>query len=59
MEKIKTHEELLRDFTTLDFDTDLEGKDKFLTPYLLENNYIKVLWGRQTVYVINNNLNYF
>jgi hypothetical protein len=46
-----------------DFDTDLGGKDKFLTPYLLENNYIKVLWGRQTVYVknvdiINNNLNY-
>jgi len=24
-----------------------------LTPYLLENGYIKVLWGRQTVFVKN------
>lgn len=34
-----------------DFNTDLGGKDKILTPYLLENGYIKVLWGRQTVFV--------
>lgn len=34
-----------------DFNTDLGGKDKLLTPYLLENGYIKVLWGRQTVFV--------
>ena len=39
-----------------DFDTDLGGKDKYLTPYLLENGYIKVLWGRQTVFVKNSDL---
>jgi hypothetical protein len=39
-----------------DFDTDLGGKDKLLTPYLLENGYVKVLWGRQTVYVKNSEL---
>jgi len=34
-----------------DFNTDAGGKDKLLTPYLLENGYVKVLWGRQTVFV--------
>lgn len=37
-----------------DFNTDSAGKDRLLTPYLLENGYIKVLWGRQTVYLKNN-----
>jgi hypothetical protein len=36
-----------------DFDTESAGKDKLLTPYLLENGYIKVLWGRQTVFIKN------
>jgi len=27
------------------------GKDKLLTPYLLENGYIRVLHGRQTVFI--------
>jgi hypothetical protein len=36
-----------------DFNTESAGKDKFLTPYLLENGYIKILWGRQTVYLKN------
>lgn len=36
-----------------DFNTESAGKDKLLTPYLLENGYIKVLWGRQTVFVKN------
>lgn len=35
----------------VDFDTESAGKDKLLTPYLLENGYIKVLWGRQNVYL--------
>jgi len=39
-----------------DFDTDMGGKDRLLTPYLLENGYIKVLWGRQTVFVKNADL---
>lgn len=34
-----------------DFNTESAGKDKLLTPYLLENGYIKILWGRQTVFV--------
>ena len=34
-----------------DFDTESAGKDKLLTPYLIEKGYIKVLWGRQTVFV--------
>lgn len=33
-----------------DFNTELGGKDKLLTPYLLESGYVKVLWGRQTVF---------
>ena len=36
-----------------DFNTESAGKDKLLTPYLLENDYIKVLWGRQTVFIKN------
>jgi len=36
-----------------DFNTESAGKDKLLTPYLLENGYIKVLWGRQTVFIKN------
>jgi hypothetical protein len=36
-----------------DFNTNSAGKDRLLTPYLLENNYIKVLWGRQTVFLKN------
>jgi len=37
-----------------DFNTNSAGKDKLLTPFLLQNGYIKVLWGRQTVYIKNN-----
>lgn len=33
-----------------DFDTESAGKDKYLTPYLLENGYIKLIWGRQIVF---------
>jgi hypothetical protein len=36
-----------------DFNTESAGKDKLLTPYLLENGYIKVIWGRQTVFIKN------
>ena len=36
-----------------DFKTESAGKDKLLTPYLLENGYIKILWGRQIVFVKN------
>lgn len=36
-----------------DFNTVIGGKDKLLTPFLLENGYIKVLWGRQTVFFKN------
>jgi hypothetical protein len=36
-----------------DFNTESAGKDKLLTPFLLDNGYIKVLWGRQTVYLKN------
>ncbi len=34
-----------------DFNTGSAGKDKLLTPYLLDNDYIKILWGRQTVFI--------
>jgi hypothetical protein len=34
-----------------DFNTESAGKDKLLTPYLLENGYIKILWGRQNVFI--------
>lgn len=34
-----------------DFNTVEGGKDKFLSPFLLENGYIKILWGRQTVFL--------
>ena len=34
-----------------DFNTPEGGKDKLLSPYMLENGYIKILWGRQTVYL--------
>ena len=36
-----------------DFNTEEAGKDRYLTPHLLENGYIKVLWGRQIVFVKN------
>ena len=36
-----------------DFDTESAGKDKLLTPYLIEKGYIKVLWGRQIVFINN------
>ena len=36
-----------------DFNTKEAGKDRYLTPHLLENGYIKVLWGRQIVFVKN------
>ncbi len=36
-----------------DFNTVIGGKDKLLTPFLLENGYIKVLWGRQTIFLKN------
>ena len=34
-----------------DFNTESGGKDKLLTPHLLENGYTKILWGRQTVFI--------
>lgn len=34
-----------------DFNTPSGGKDRLLTPHLLENGYIKLIWGRQTIYV--------
>ncbi len=34
-----------------DFNTGSAGKDRLLTPHLLDNGYIKILWGRQTVFV--------
>lgn len=34
-----------------DFDSPEGGKDKLLTPYLLENGYIKLLTGRQNVFL--------
>ncbi len=34
-----------------DFDTNEGGKDKLLTPYLLENGYTKILSGRQSVFL--------
>ena len=34
-----------------DFSTESGGKDNLLSPYLLDNGYIKILWGRQTVFV--------
>jgi hypothetical protein len=34
-----------------DFDSAEGGKDKLLTPYLLENGYIKLLTGRQNVFL--------
>jgi hypothetical protein len=37
-----------------DFNTSSAGKDRLLTPYLLEKGYIKILWGRQTVFLKNN-----
>ena len=37
-----------------DFNTDIGGKDKLLTPFLLENNYIRIIWGRQTIFFKNN-----
>jgi hypothetical protein len=36
-----------------DFNTQSAGKDKLLTPYLLNKGYIKILWGRQTVFIKN------
>lgn len=36
-----------------DFTTESGGKDKLLTPYLLENGYIRVIWGRQIVFIKN------
>lgn len=39
-----------------DFNTSSAGKDRLLTPYLLENGYIKVLWGRQTVFIKNKDI---
>lgn len=39
-----------------DFKTEQGGKDKFLSPFLIENGYIKILWGRQTVFLNLENL---
>lgn len=37
-----------------DFITESGGKDKLLTPYLLDNGYIQLLSGRQSVFIKNN-----
>ena len=34
-----------------DFKTVDGGKDHLLSPYLIENNYIKALWGRQNIFL--------
>ena len=34
-----------------DFSTEEGGKDQLLSPYLLDNGYVKLLWGRQVVFV--------
>jgi hypothetical protein len=34
-----------------DFKTSEGGKDKLLTPFLLDNGYIKILWGRQNLFL--------
>lgn len=49
----KLSEKHLISIDDTDFNTDIGGKDKLLTPFLLENGYIKVLWGRQTVFFKN------
>jgi len=33
-----------------DFNTKAAGKDKFLTPKLIDDGYLKLLWGRQIVF---------
>ena len=33
-----------------DFNTSAAGKDKLPTPYLIEQGYLKLLWGRQIVF---------
>lgn len=33
-----------------DFNTESGGKDKLLTPFLIKQGYIRLLWGRQTVF---------
>lgn len=58
LEAFKAAEDKLADLHLIsiddtDFVTDVGGKDKLLTPYLIENGYIKVLWGRQTVFLKN------
>ena len=58
LEAFLAAEDKLADFHIIsiddtDFNTESAGKDRLLTPHLLENNYIKVLWGRQTVFVKN------
>ena len=56
LEAFKAAEDKLSDIHLVsvddtDFKTNSGGKDKLLTPYLLENGYVKVLWGRQRVFI--------
>lgn len=56
LEAFKTAEDKMSDIHLIsiddtDFDTELGGKDKLLTPYLLEKGYVKILLGRQTVFI--------
>lgn len=56
LEAFKAAEDKLADLHLIsiddtDFNTEAGGKDKLLTPYLLDNGYVKILWGRQIVFV--------
>jgi hypothetical protein len=55
LEAFKAAEDKLADLHLIsiddtDFNTEAGGKDKLLTPYLLDNGYVKILWGRQIVF---------
>lgn len=55
LEAFKAAEDKLSDLHLVsiddtDFNTSAAGKDKLLTPYLIDKGYVKLLWGRQTVY---------
>tara|TARA_R110002012_G_scaffold261357_1_gene443260 strand:+ start:542 stop:1240 length:699 start_codon:yes stop_codon:yes gene_type:complete len=49
--KDKLAEDHIISIDDTDFNTDSAGKDRLLTPHLLSAGYIKVLWGRQTVFI--------
>lgn len=55
LEAFKAAEDKLSDLHIIsiddtDFNTNQAGKDRLLTPYLIEQGYLKLLWGRQIVF---------